>query len=109
MCNFKEIGLTLKKKSPGGVPTINGTYLMIGRYAISCNGDIPWPPRSTDLRHLKIQVYRTHPETIAELKRRIEQETASMPLDMLHQAVQNFHNWLSECVQRNGCYLQDIK
>ncbi|KAG2466118.1 MRC1 protein, partial [Polypterus senegalus] len=43
-----------------------------------------WIGLSKDLsRHLKSQVYRTHPATIADLKRRIEEEIIGIPVDML--------------------------
>lgn len=77
---------------------------------IGRRGTIEWPPRSPDLSpldfflwgYLKDRVYRTNPENLDELRRRIIQETAVIPRDMIRNAVQSFYNRIGYCQETNG-------
>jgi hypothetical protein len=82
---------------------------LFGNHVISRFGDIYWPPRSPDLSvcdfflwgHLKSKVYTTRPTTILELKTRIREEIAAIPMQDLSIRFQ-------ECRRSNGRHLMDI-
>ena len=87
-----------------------------GNRIISKNGDIHWPPRSPDLSicdfflwgYLKSKVYARKPRNIDELKNKIKEEIASIPLEVIHRVVENIRNRLEECLKRDGHHLEDI-
>jgi hypothetical protein len=89
---------------------------LFGDRIISRNSNIVWPPRSPDLSvcdcflwgHLKSVVYQTRPTNLAQLKTRIEDNTANIPENTSRRAMQNLQNRLTECVQRNGQHLTDV-
>jgi transposase len=89
---------------------------LFGNHVISRFGDIHWPPRSPDLSvcdfflwgHLKSKVYTTRPTTILELKTRIREEIAAIPMEVLQRAMQNLGNRFQECIRSNGHHLMDI-
>lgn len=89
---------------------------LFGNRIISRNGDIPWPPRSPDLSacdfflwgHLKSKVYSSRPATTEELKAKIREVIAGIPIETLRRTMHNFSNRLQECLRRNGAHLQDV-
>ncbi|KAF2891315.1 hypothetical protein ILUMI_14858 [Ignelater luminosus] len=58
--------------------------------------------------YLKQKVFVDKPRTIQELQIKIIEEIANIPLDMLHSAMENFHERLRECMQRKGGHLPGI-
>jgi len=72
-------------------------------------------PRSPDLApcdyflwgYLKTKVFETKPKTIADLKQRIQDEVATIPVEMLREVIKSFRSRL-ECVRRNGSHLEDV-
>jgi len=96
--------------------SINAIQQIFGNRIISKNGDIHWPPRSPDLSvcdfflwgYLKSKVYAQKPRNIDELKNKIKEEIASIPLDVIHRVVENIRNRLEECSRRDGHHLEDI-
>jgi len=71
--------------------SMNAVNALLPNRVVSRNGDIPWPPRSPDLTpcdyflwgYLKTKVFETSPRTIADLKQRIQDEVAAIPVEML--------------------------
>jgi len=53
-----------------------------------------------------LQTYRPH--TLEELKTRIREEIAAIPVDMCQKAVENFRNRLHQCIAAGGHYLADV-
>lgn len=64
---------------------------------VSPSGDARWPARSPDLRirdffrwdYLKEYMFKHQPHTLAELKIRIWEEIAAVPIDICENAVEN--------------------
>jgi len=89
---------------------------LFGNRIISRFGDIHWPPRSPDLSacdfflwgHIKSKVYVTRPTTLLQLKTRIQEVIALIPMEMLQRVMQNLHTRFQECIERNGHHLTDI-
>lgn len=89
---------------------------LFGNRVISRNGDISWPPRSPDLTvcdfflwgHLKSKVYRSRPATTEELKTKIREEIANIPVEMFRRVMQNVPKRLQECLRRDGGHLLDV-
>lgn len=85
-------------------------------HIISINGDIVWPARSPDLSacdfflwgFLKSKVYVERPQTLAELKLKIQEEVARITPAMLRRVMENFRLRLQECVDRNGAHLPSV-
>jgi len=88
---------------------------------VSRNGDIPWPPSSPDLTpcnyflwgYLKTKVFETRSRTIVDLKQRIQDEVAAIPVEMLRQVMNSFRSQLwgmraSRWKPSWGRYFQDI-
>jgi len=83
---------------------------------IPLRGDIGWPARSPDLTpcdfflwgYLKAKVYSHHPGTIEQLKEAIRHEVAAIPPAMTRKAMDNFREWLQQCVINNGRHLSDV-
>ncbi|XP_008189644.1 uncharacterized protein LOC100569743 [Acyrthosiphon pisum] len=96
--------------------SINAIQQIFGNRIISKNGDIHWPPRSPDSSicdfflwgYLKSKVYARKPRNIDELKNKIKEEIASIPLEVIHRVVENIRNRLEECLKRDGHHLEDI-
>ena len=58
--------------------------------------------------YLKTKVFETKPRTIADLKERIQDEVAAVPVEMLREIMKSFTSRLEECVRRNGSHLEDV-
>ena len=73
-------------------------------------------PRSPDLNpcdyflwgYLKTKVFETKPRTIADLKQRIQDEVAAIPVEMLREVMNSFRFRLEECVHQNGSHLEGV-
>jgi len=71
-------------------------------------------PRSPDLipcdyflwGYLKTKVFETKPRTIADLKQRIQDEVAAIPVEMLREVMKSFRSRLEEYMHRNGSHLE---
>jgi len=82
--------------------SINAIQQIFGNRIISKNGDIHWNPRSRDLSicdfflwgYLKSKVYARKPRNIDELKNKIKEEIASIPLEVINRVVENIRNRL---------------
>ena len=74
-----------------------------------------WPPRSPDLSicdfflwgYLKEKVFRSRPHNLEELKMRIREEIAAIPLEMCRRAAENFRHRLQQCIATDGHHLPD--
>lgn len=83
---------------------------------VSVRGDVEWPARSPDLSicdfflwgYIKEKVFKHRPHTVEELKDRIREELAAIPIEMCRRAVQNFRTRLQECIAADGHHLRDI-
>jgi hypothetical protein len=58
--------------------------------------------------HLKSKVYIHRPHNIEELKERIHEKVAGIPLEMLCRVMGNTRGRLEECLRRDGGHLEDI-
>ena len=82
---------------------------------VSRSGDVDWPPRSPDLNicdfflwgYLKEKVFSSRPHTLEELKLRIREEIAAIPLEMCLRAAENFRHRLQQCIDADGHHLPD--
>lgn len=96
--------------------SINALQRLFPGHIISRRGNIEWPPRSPDLTacdyflwgYLKHKVFVDKPRNIQELKIKIREEIANIPLDMLHRVIENFTNRIQECAQIRGRHLPGI-
>ena len=94
--------------------SMNAVKALFPNRVVSRNGDITWPPRSPDLTpcdyflcgYLKTKVFETKPRTIADLKQRIQDEVAAIPVEMLREIMNSFTSRPEECVRRNGSNLR---
>jgi len=86
-------------------------------HVISRYGDITWPASSPDLsacdfflwRYLKPQVLKAPaPQTVQELKHRIQQEVKRIPAEMLQRVMGDVRKRLTECLEQNGGHLNDV-
>lgn len=83
---------------------------------VSLRGDLGWPARSPDLSicdfflwgYLKEKVFKHRPHTLEELKTRIREEIATIPVDMCQKAVESFRNRLHQCIAAEGHHLADV-
>ena len=93
--------------------SMNAVNALFPNRVVSRNGDISWPPRSPDLTpcdyflwgYLKTQVFETKPRTIADLKQRIQDEVAAIPVEMWREVMKSFRSRLEVGVRRNGSHL----
>jgi len=53
---------------------------------------------------LTIKVLETRSTTIADLKQRIQDEAAAVPVEMLRQVMNSFRYQIEDCVRRNGSH-----
>ena len=60
------------------------------------------------VRLLKEKVFKHRPHTLEELKTRIREEIAAIPIDMCQKAVENFRNRLHQCIAAGGHHLADV-
>jgi len=97
--------------------SMNAVKALFPKRVVSRNGDIPCPtPRSPDLTpcdyflwgYLKTKVFETKPRTIADLKQRIQDEVAAIPVEMLREIMNSFTSRLEECLRRNGSHLEGV-
>jgi len=96
--------------------SMNAVNALFLNCVISKNGDIPWPPHSPNLTpcdyflwgYLKTEVFETKPRTMADLKQRIQDEVAAIPVEMLREVMNGFRSRLEECVRRNGSHLEGV-
>jgi len=86
-------------------------------HVISKYGDITRPVRSPDLSacdffqwwYLKYQVFKTPaPNTVQELKHRIQQEVKRILVEMLQRVMGDVRKRLTEFLERNGGHLNDV-
>ena len=66
------------------------------------------PLRLFSLGYLKTKVFETKPRTIADLKQRIQDEVAAIPVEMLREIMNSFMSRLEECLRRNGSHLEGV-
>jgi len=57
---------------------------------------------------LKSKVYVRKPRTVDDLKVSIHEEMATVPQEMLVNAMQNFEERLRTCVRQEGRHLSDV-
>jgi len=97
--------------------SMNAVKALFPKRVVSRNGDIPCPtPRSPDLTpcdyflwgYLKTKVFETKPRTIADLKQRIQDEVAAIPVEMLREIMNSFTSRIEECLRRNGSHLEGV-
>jgi len=96
--------------------SMNAVNALFPNRVVSRNGDIPRSSRSPDLTpydyslwgYLKTKVFETRPRTIADLKQRIQDEVAAIPMEMLQEVMNSFKSRLEECVRRNGGHLEGV-
>lgn len=77
---------------------------------IGRRGAIEWPPRSPDLTaldyflwgYLKDRVYRTKPQNLVDLRQRIIDEIALIPINVLENVTASFYNRLGYCQEVFG-------
>jgi hypothetical protein len=86
-------------------------------HVISRYGDTTCSTRSPDLSacdfflwgYLKSQVFKAPtPQTVQELKHRIQQEVKRIPVEMFQRVMGDVRKRLTECLQRNGGHLNDV-
>jgi hypothetical protein len=58
--------------------------------------------------HLKSKAYTHHPHNIEELKQRIREKIAVIPLEMLRRVMGNMRGRLEEYLHRDGGHLEGI-
>ena len=83
---------------------------------ISKRSRFPWAPRSPDLNPLdfflwgytKDNVYAEHPNTICQLKRRIEEFIHGIPMEMCARVIQNFGFRLNRCLGLAGGHVENV-
>ena len=89
---------------------------MFPGHLISRFGDVPWPPRSTDLstcdfflcEYLKSRVYIQKPRTLNDLKEAIRQEIRPTDRQLLARVMDDLKKRLENCIQEDGRHLTDI-
>ncbi|KAK3892425.1 hypothetical protein Pcinc_003658 [Petrolisthes cinctipes] len=57
--------------------------------------------------YLKEKVFRSRPHNLEELKMRIREEIAAIPLEMCRRAAENFRHRLQQCIATDGHHLPD--
>jgi hypothetical protein len=58
--------------------------------------------------YLKSRVYTSRPQTLQDLKRNIQQETANIPINMLERVMRNSRIWFNRCIDNGGRHLPDM-
>jgi hypothetical protein len=53
-------------------------------------------------------VFETKPRTIVDLKQRIQDEVAAIPVEMLQEVMNSFRSRLEDCLRRNGSHLEGV-
>jgi DNA polymerase III delta subunit len=54
------------------------------------------------------KVFETKPRTIADLKQRIQDEVAAIPVEMVQEVMNSFRSRLEECVRQNRSHLESV-
>ena len=58
---------------------------------------------------MKSEVFKAPaPDTVQELKHRIQQEVTGIPVEMLQRVTGDVRKRLTECLERNGGHLNDV-
>jgi len=91
------------------------TNMFSGRL-ISRFGDVPCPPRSSDLSscdfflwgYLKGRVYTHKPRNLNDLKDAIQQEVLTIDQQLLARAMEDFKLRIENCFQADSRHLNDI-
>jgi len=88
--------------------SMNAVNALFPNRVVSRNWDIPWHPRSPELTprdyflwgYLKTKQFETRPRTTADLKQRIQDEVAAIPVEMLREVMNSFRSRLEiACVE----------
>jgi len=77
---------------------------------------VEWPARSPDLSpcdvflwvYLKEKVFRHRPQSLEDLKERIQQEIDSIPPELTRRVMKNFREHLQQCVANVGRLMSDL-
>ena len=79
------------------------------------NGDSLVRPRCAFRTHFNVARNRpvtrnieTRPRTIADLKQRIQDEVAAIPVQLLREVMNSCRSRLQECERRNGSHLEGV-
>lgn len=83
---------------------------------IGRRGPIEWPARSPDLTpldfflwgHIKSVVYKTQPDDIEDLKRRITEASRAIPEEVFQNVREEFENRLYFCLENNGEHFEHL-
>ena len=83
---------------------------------VSRFGYLQWPARSPDLTpldfflwgYLKEKVYKSSPQSLAELKANITREINLISQDLLKRVMEEVKMRMQLCVESNGEYLKDV-
>jgi len=89
---------------------------MFPRRLISLGGDMEWPARSSDLSpcdfflwgYLKEKVFKHRPQSLEDLKERIQQEIDSILPELTRRVMKNFRERLHQCVANDGRHMSDL-
>jgi len=88
--------------------TMNAVNALFPNRFVSRNWDIPWHPRSPELTpcdyflwwYLKTNLFETRPRTTEDLKQRIQDEVAAIPVEMQRDVMNSFRSPLEiACVE----------
>src|SRR5258705_8763592 len=58
--------------------------------------------------YLKSRVYTNRPQTLDDLKRNIQEETANIPIDVLERVIRNSRIRFNQCIDNGGRHLPDM-
>jgi len=75
-----------------------------------------WPARSSDLSpcdfflwgYLKEKVFKHRPQSLEDLKERIQQEIDSILPELTRRVMKNFRERLHQCVANDGRHMSDL-
>ena len=104
----------LKMASGRWWPSVR-TFIENERSVVATQRAFRVAPRSPDLSicdfflwgYLKEKVFRSRPHNLEELKMRIREEIAAIPLEMCRRAAENFRHRLQQCIATDGHHLPD--
>ena len=94
---------------------IGALLLLLPRRLISLRGDVEWLAWSPDLSlcdvflwgYLKEKVFKHRPQSLEDLKERIQQEIDSIPPELTRRVMKSFREHLQQCVANDGCLMSD--
>ena len=89
---------------------IGALLLLFPRRLISLRGDVEWPARSPDLSlcdvflwgYLKEKVFKHRPQSLEDLKERIQEEIDSIPPELTRRVMKSFRERLQQCVANDS-------